>query len=133
MKTLNNSLTKTSNKNFVSKLEVSKPKVKNSALSLIIITSLMATPSYAYNEVQPTLTAQEKIEQANTNEEIGFGTGALIGGLIAGPVGAFFSGIVGSIIAKNVNAENTIGDLELALNQKEQHMVVGRSYLRNVG
>ncbi len=122
MKTLNNSLTKTSNKNFVSKLEVSKPKVKNSALSLIIITSLMATPSYAYNEVQPTLTAQEKIEQANTNEEIGFGTGALIGGLIAGPVGAFFSGIVGSIIAKNVNAENTIGDLELALNQKEQHI-----------
>jgi len=86
---------------------------------MLLITTLMAAPTYAYSDEQQVLTQQEKLEQAQTNEEIGFGTGALIGGLLAGPVGAFFTGIVGSIIAKNVNAENTIEDLELTLNENK--------------
>lgn len=96
--------------------------MKKSAISLLVVTSLMAAPTYAYSDVQHVLTQQEKIEQAQTNEEIGFGTGALIGGLIAGPLGAFFTGIVGSIIAKNVNAENTIEDLELVINEKQLNL-----------
>lgn len=120
MKTFTNASPKNSNKYCVSKSGVSMLKAKKSVLSLLIMTSLITTPSYAYDEVTPALMTQEKIDQASTNEEIGFGAGALIGGLIAGPIGAFFSGVIGTIIAKNVNAENTISDLEFVLNQKEQ-------------
>lgn len=94
--------------------------MKKSAISLLIITSLMAAPSYAANEEYYLLSEQEKIEQANTNEEIGFGTGAIIGGVLAGPLGAFFAGMLGNFIAKNINSENSIDDLELTLSNKQQ-------------
>lgn len=119
MKTINNVST---NNSLVNKSEKNSLSVKKSALGLMIVASLMATPSYAYNEIPPVLTAQEKLEKSDTNIEIGFGSGALLGALVAGPIGAFVAGIVGTIIAKNVNSESTIGDLQLALNQKEQHI-----------
>jgi sortase system peptidoglycan-associated protein len=122
MKLFNNETANSANTLTINKSPINKTPINKSAIGLLVITSLMAAPTYASSEVQHALTAQEKIEQAQTNEEIGFGTGALIGGLLGGPVGAFFTGIVGSIIAKNVNAENTIEDLELTLNQKDQHI-----------
>lgn len=119
MKTINNVST---NNSLVNKSEKNSLSVKKSALGLMIVASLMATPSYAYNEIPPVLTAQEKLEKSDTNIEIGFGSGALLGAVVAGPIGAFVAGVVGTIIAKNVNSESTIGDLQLALNQKEQHI-----------
>lgn len=110
--------------------KLNNKSTSKSAVSLLLITSLMAAPSYAnnhatnheVNEEYQMLSEQEKIEQANTNEEIGFGTGAVIGGVLAGPLGAFFAGVLGSFIAKNVNSENAIEDLELSLLNKQQAM-----------
>ena len=95
---------------------------KRSAISLLVIGSLMAAPSYASDETNTAITPQEKVEQANTNVEIGFGSGALIGAVVAGPVGAFVAGLVGSLIAKNVNADNTIEDLEVTLASTQQNI-----------
>lgn len=95
---------------------------RKSAISLLVIGSLMAAPSYAFDETNTAITPQEKVEQANTNVEIGFGSGALIGAVVAGPVGAFVAGLVGSLIAKNVNADNTIEDLEVTLASTQQNI-----------
>ena len=122
MKIFNTRVTKNIVVNKSNNIGFKKSHLSKSGLSLLVIASLTAAPSYAYNEVEYSLTAKEKKEAAQTNEEIGFGTGALIGGLIAGPVGAFFTGIVGSIIAKNVNAGNTIDDLSLTINKKNQQI-----------
>lgn len=117
MKTLNTSIK--SNKltsDLINKKSYSKRKV----ISLLVIATLMTSPSYAFNEESMILAEQAQIEQANTNIEIGFGSGALIGAVVAGPVGAFFAGIMGSIFAKNVNADNRIEDLEVTLASKQQ-------------
>ncbi len=95
--------------------------LKKSAIGLLVVTSLLATPSYAYSNEQMPLTAEEKIEQAKTNEEIGFGTGAVVGGLLAGPAGAFFAGLLGNFIAKHINSEKQIEDLALSLTESQQN------------
>jgi len=103
-----------------------KKAFNKSAVSLLVITSLMAAPVYAktgaVNEAYQMLSEQEKIAQAKVNEEIGFGTGAVVGGLLAGPAGAFFAGLLGNFIAKHVNSENEIEDLSLSLHNKQQTM-----------
>lgn len=55
-----------------------------------------------------------------TVEEIGFGTGALIGAIFGGPAGAFITGIAGTFIAKNINSEDKIESLQA--NQKDQQL-----------
>lgn len=123
-----NTLKELNMKKFTNKCtnKLNNKSTSKSAVSLLLITSLMAAPSYAnnhaINEEYQMLSEQEKITQANTNEEIGFGTGAVIGGVLAGPLGAFFAGVLGSFIAKNVNSENSIEDLELSLLNKQQTM-----------
>jgi sortase system peptidoglycan-associated protein len=122
MKTLHSTTQTASSKKFTSKLTVRSLSPKKSVISLLVISSLMATPSYAFDEANYSVTPQEKIEQADKNVEIGFGSGALVGALVAGPVGAFVAGLVGTFIAKNVNAENTIEDLEVTLASKQQNL-----------
>lgn len=56
----------------------------------------------------------------DTIEEIGFGTGALIGAILGGPAGAFITGIAGTFIAKNINSEEKIESLQA--NQKDQQL-----------
>jgi len=122
MKTLNSTTQATPSKKVTSKLTVKSLSPKKSVISLLVISSLMATPTYAFNNEHQVLSEQEKIEKADTNIEIGFGSGALVGALVAGPVGAFVAGVVGSIIAKNVNADNTIEDLEVTLASKQKNI-----------
>jgi len=119
MKTLATALL-TNNTNNKSVKKTMSKSMNKSVVSLLIITSLMAAPTYAINNEYQMLSEQEKIEQANTNEEIGFGTGAVIGGVLAGPLGAFFAGMLGNFIAKNINSENAIEDLALSLSAKQQ-------------
>lgn len=119
MKTFNTA----SHSNNVTSHSVTKKSLsKKSAIGLLVISSLMAAPSYALDEEYKLMTEQEKAQQADTNVEIGFGSGALVGAVIAGPIGAFVAGFVGTLIAKNVNAENSIEDLEVTLASKQQNI-----------
>ncbi len=88
-----------------------KAVFNKSVISLVVIASLVLTPLLVNAEEQQ----QQENMSAQTKEEIGFGTGVVIGGLLGGPVGAFFTGIAGNYIAKYVNSANNIEQLELAL------------------
>ena len=87
---------------------------------LIITTALMA--ALLTNSVSATenkLALKPKHEQQAQNENIGFGTGAIIGAITAGPIGAFVAGISGVYIAKFINVNNDNDELTTAL-LKEQ-------------
>ncbi|NQY65986.1 MAG: sortase-associated OmpA-like protein PdsO [Alteromonadaceae bacterium] len=96
-------------------------------ISLLLISSLASASVIAEpmskrmsnTKVNHTETAQEKAERANTNEEIGFGAGALIGGILGGPAGAFVVGLAGNFIANYVNATDEIDDLALSLDTEK--------------
>ncbi|NQY37452.1 MAG: sortase-associated OmpA-like protein PdsO [Alteromonadaceae bacterium] len=69
--------------------------------------------------VNNTTTAEDKAETADTREEIGFGAGALVGGLLGGPAGAFVGGLAGNFIANYVNATEEIEDLAFFLDEEK--------------
>ena len=87
----------------------------------LIITTAVIT-ALATNSVSATenkLALAPKHEQQAQNENIGFGTGALIGAITAGPIGAFVAGISGVYIAKFINVNDDNKELTTAL-LKEQ-------------
>ena len=90
-------------------------------ITTAVITSLASTSisAFAKDINEKELIAQK--QQENTNKEnIGFGTGALIGGVAAGPLGAIVAGVGGVLIAKfmNVNDENEA--LSVALSKEKE-------------
>jgi sortase system peptidoglycan-associated protein len=89
-------------------------------LNAALISALTVSPVFANNFEKST---QQKIEQeksAQLQEEIGFGTGMVIGAIFGGPAGAFITGIAGSYIAKNINAEEEIEHLSVAYQAEKQ-------------
>jgi len=82
--------------------------MKKSAISLVIITSLALTPSMVLAK------DIDKLKQQH-QEEIGFGAGAIIGGILGGPIGAFITGLAGSLLVKDANAKENIASLEQTL------------------
>ena len=90
---------------------------------LLITTAVMAAlTTNSVNASENPLTLATKHEQKAQNENIGFGTGAAIGAIAAGPIGAFVAGIGGVFIAKfiNVNDENDELSSALAKEKKKQ-------------
>jgi len=103
---------------------------KKSTLACLVMASLAAAPmmASANNSVQNSM-KQKQAEQAKTNEEIGFGTGALIGAIVAGPFGAFFAGIAGNLIAKHANVIDERDVLTAELSQeKSSHQLALQNY-----
>ena len=105
---------------------------KKILIASVVATTLASTSASAYDqpmdEVQ-TVTVQDKEQAKTNNENIGFGTGALIGGIAAGPLGAIVAGIGGVFIAKyiNVNDENeeltqVLTKEQLAFQQKNEQV-----------
>lgn len=95
---------------------VQKNSMKNAVLTLAITSTLVLTPTLALAKNNETL-VQEK--QQEHNVELSFGAGAIIGGILGGPVGAFIVGLTGSLMAKDSNSQKNINKLEVALvNQK---------------
>ena len=92
----------------------------------LLTVSLITTPSYASSSKQidqqlaNTTNIAKTTKAEQHNEEIGFGTGAIIGAILGGPVGAFVTGVAGSLIAKNVNAETKIEKLSTAYQKEKQ-------------
>jgi len=89
---------------------------KKTLISTLLMTSLLSMPLMASEQANNMATAQRQQQQTD-NENIGFGTGAVIGALIAGPVGAFVAGITGVFIAKHINVNDDVEQLTLNLTQ----------------
>ena len=88
---------------------------------LIITTVVMAAlSSSVVNATQSTLTPETKHQQQAQNENIGFGTGAVIGAITAGPIGAIVAGLGGVFIAKFINVNDQNDELSHALVREQQ-------------
>lgn len=105
-----------------------KSKSKNTLLATVMITAIASTSVSAYeNTSEEKLTAGEKHQAQTNNENIGFGTGALIGGIAAGPLGAIVAGVGGVFIAKFINVNDENEELNLALTQeKKTHQLTNK-------
>ncbi|WP_416307145.1 sortase-associated OmpA-like protein PdsO [Neptunicella sp. SCSIO 80796] len=82
--------------------------------SLSIIAISLALTSTAF--------AEQSKQQQQKNELIGFGSGAVAGTLIAGPLGGMIAGIFGIMIADDVNDEAKLADARTQLNNKDQQL-----------
>ena len=100
---------------------VSKTSRAKTLLNVALISALTVSPVFATSYEK---TAQDKIEQessAQLKEEIGFGTGMVIGAILGGPIGAFITGVAGNMIAKNINATDEIESLSIAYSAEKQN------------
>ena len=91
-------------------------KTNRTLLNLLVISALVSSPLMAKTE------QQLQRNDAQTTEEIGLGTGVLLGAIFGGPIGAIVTGIAGTFIAKHINAKDDIEHLEISLaDQSENH------------
>ncbi|MEP4889430.1 MAG: sortase-associated OmpA-like protein PdsO [Aliiglaciecola sp.] len=74
--------------------------------------------------------SKSRTTEEQTNEAIGFGSGAVAGGLVAGPVGAIVGGLFGVLIAEDVNndnaleaSENELAKVQSELSQQESELL----------
>ena len=94
---------------------------KKMLIASVIMTAIASTSVSAYeNEIDKKLTVAEKQQAQTNNENIGFGTGALIGGIAAGPLGAIVAGVGGAFIAKFINVNDENEELNIALTEEKQ-------------
>lgn len=94
------------------KLSIKKPI--NKITATLALTCILSTSAFA-NEMQ---------KQKKNNELIGFGSGAVVGTLIAGPLGGMVTGIIGLLIAEDVNSDKELNLVKNSLQQKEQDLLV---------
>tara|TARA_R110000787_G_scaffold95011_3_gene198036 strand:+ start:228 stop:1085 length:858 start_codon:yes stop_codon:yes gene_type:complete len=100
---------------------IAKSGTATTLINVALISLLTVSPVFANSYEKM---AQDKTEQQNSaqlQEEIGFGTGMLIGAILGGPVGALITGIAGNMIVKNINATDEIEHLSIAYTQEKQH------------
>jgi sortase system peptidoglycan-associated protein len=96
-------------------------KSKNALLATLVLAAITSISVSANgNEVENTLTGTDKRQAQTNNENIGFGTGALIGGIAAGPIGAMVAGVGGAFIAKFINIKDENEELNTALTHEQQ-------------
>lgn len=101
--------------------------IRKTTLACIVASSFTVTPVIANN-----MALEESAiiaEQQKENENIGFGSGLVLGAVIAGPIGAFVTSIVGILTAKHINVTNDNNDLTVKLsNEKSQHQLSLEKY-----
>ena len=94
---------------------------KKMLIATVIMTAMASTSVSAYEQTSDQALTMKNQNQAKTdNENIGFGTGALIGGIVAGPLGAFVAGIGGVFVAKYINVNDENEALTLVLTKEQQ-------------
>lgn len=107
---------------------------KKTLISAVMISTLIATPTFAFEaDKHIEIAKTDKAAEHTKNENIGFGSGFVIGGIVAGPIGAIVAGLTGTFIAQHVNAKDDIEALTFNLaNQdakyQEELNVVSQSY-----
>ncbi|MBA6390803.1 sortase-associated OmpA-like protein PdsO [Colwellia sp. BRX10-3] len=121
---MKNQLTKahltTPKANNVNSIQVTESGIARTLINVALISALTVSPVFAssYEKI-----VQEQVEQENSaqlKEEIGFGTGMVIGAILGGPIGAFITGVAGNLIAKNINATDEIDKLSIAYKKEKQ-------------
>lgn len=97
-------------------------KVSRKVIIATFISAAIASSNVsAYESIeQEHLTAAEKYQEQTNNENIGFGTGAVIGGVAGGPIGAIVGGLGGVFIAKFINVSDEKDELSLALTHEKK-------------
>ncbi|OUR62175.1 hypothetical protein A9Q74_06945 [Colwellia sp. 39_35_sub15_T18] len=106
--------------------------IKKSLLATVIIAAIASAPVSAYeNPNQENLNLTDKHQTQTKNENIGFGTGAVIGAIAAGPLGAVIAGLGGIFIAKYINVNDENEELNLALNQEQQAQQLRHSEVKS--
>lgn len=94
---------------------------KKMAVVTLMITAIASTSVSAVENINTEkLSAAEKHQAKTNNENIGFGTGAVIGGIAAGPLGAIVAGLGGIFIAKYINVNDENEQLNIALTTEQQ-------------
>ena len=94
---------------------------KKALLATVVIMAMTSTSVSAYeNKIENDLTGTDKHQTQTNNENIGFGTGALIGGIAAGPLGAIVAGLGGIFIAKFINVNDENEALNIAITKEQQ-------------
>ncbi|MGJ8681022.1 sortase-associated OmpA-like protein PdsO [Paraglaciecola sp.] len=88
----------------------------NKKITAIAITCLLSGQTIA-NELH---------EQEKKNEMIGLGSGVIVGTLIAGPLGGMVTGIVGLLIAEDVNSDNELELVKKSLRKKEHDLLAAQ-------
>ena len=94
-----------------------KITVKKLMITTVVVAALA---SCAVNATESTLLPETKYQQQSQNENIGFGTGAVIGAITAGPLGAIVTGLGGVFIAKFINVNDDNDKLNSALIREQQ-------------
>jgi sortase system peptidoglycan-associated protein len=97
--------------------QLDKITVKKLIITTVVIAALASS---AVNATESSLTPETKHQQQAQNENIGFGTGAAIGAIAAGPVGAIVAGLGGIFIAKFINVNDDNDELTSALVKEQQ-------------
>jgi sortase system peptidoglycan-associated protein len=69
--------------------------------------SILTSPVFGNNDA-------EEINRSQTEQGIGLGSGATIGGLVAGPIGIVTGAFIGSLIGQNVSIEKRSNQLMLS-------------------
>ncbi|OKY26572.1 MULTISPECIES: sortase-associated OmpA-like protein PdsO [Thalassotalea] len=93
--------------------------VKKNAVIALTLGALIVPQSFAAesNDEVKLLTHEEEKQ----NVHIGFGSGAVIGAIVAGPLGAIVSSAVGAFAAKHYNANEQREGLTVKLNQTQSN------------
>lgn len=120
--------------------------IKKTTLAYALSVSLLAAPVMAkkndiendvYSIPPNKMTQAEYIEKKKIenkkNEGIGFGTGALIGAIVAGPFGAVVSSFIGAFTAKHINTVNDNEELTTEINSfSEKQMALVANYQEKI-
>ncbi|MDO6447287.1 sortase-associated OmpA-like protein PdsO [Colwellia sp. 1_MG-2023] len=93
--------------------------LKKTLLACCIATSLVTAPTMANDALKTD--DINKAQQHKKYENIGFGSGLVLGAVVAGPVGAFVSGIIGVFTAKHINVSNDKDELVVKLSQEQNN------------
>lgn len=69
-------------------------------------------------------------KEENYNELVGLGSGALVGAIVAGPVGAAVAGIFGIMMADDINDKNRLVEAKKLNTDKQKQLLAMRAQLQ---
>jgi sortase system peptidoglycan-associated protein len=90
---------------------------------VIITTALIAALATSSAHATENVLTSVKTHQQQVNKNIGFGSGAVIGAIVAGPIGAVVAGLGGIFVAKFINVNEHNDELTNALVKVKQNQL----------
>jgi len=95
-----------------------------SSVLLVVITLAIMTPTFANENAEK--------DHRNTEQEIGLGTGTIIGGVIAGPPGMIAGAFIGNLFGKNIADEKQNSDLQKTNVELEKKLLASEKTLHEI-